>query len=102
MAASQRRQALSPDRSYPMSIQYIIEHARLGVYIGFDWGGMSGNWKPHFRWSAARDSAELFGSLERAIEERDKILAAIGVRAPVVIIKVTLDARGTKHYEEMI
>lgn len=84
-----------------MSAHYIIEHARLGVYIGFDWGGTSGAWKPHFRWSTARDSAEIFNSLDRAIEERDKILAAIGVRAPVSIIRVTKDARGTKHYEEI-
>lgn len=101
MAAPQRWQAISPDRPHPMSIQYIIEHPKRGVFTGFDWGRTSGAWTPHFRWSIARSEGEMFYSLERAIEERDKILAAIGLRAPLVIIKITFDAKGILRYEEV-
>jgi hypothetical protein len=54
-------------------IYWVIQHRNQGVFVGFDYGKTSGEWKPHFRWSIGLSDGETFFSEAAANAELAKI-----------------------------
>jgi hypothetical protein len=56
-----------------MTRQFVIEHRRRGVYIGWAYMGASGEWKPRFLYTIRRSDAVMFSDLAGAEKELAKI-----------------------------